>query len=150
MKPVPEIVQAVGPEGTVWHGGPVDQSTASLRVAAEGADILEVSRLLGATSHASPKGWRLRAPDALNQDLRSQIAWLLDQLTADLTKWVAVTSRWKVDLFCGLFLERSNRGVELDATTLRRLAERNVSIGFDIYAPDACGHNKSLERTREG
>ena len=136
MKPVPDIVQEAGPDGTVWHGGPVDRSTASLRVAAEGADILEVSRLLGATSHANPKGWRLRAPDALNQDLQLQIAWLLDQLTSDLTKWGAVTSRWKVDLFCGLFLERPNCGVELDAATLRRVAERNVSIGFDIYAPD--------------
>jgi len=72
----------------------------------------------------------------LGHDLALQIRWILDQLTSDLSRWSAVTSRWKVDIFCGLFLERPNRGVMLDADTLSRIGERKISVGLDIYAPD--------------
>jgi hypothetical protein len=63
------------------------------------------------------------------------VQWILSRLSSDLAAWRQVTSEYKVDLFCGLFLERANRGVSLEPETMRRLADRGIRFGFDIYAP---------------
>jgi len=39
------------------------------------------------------------------------------------------------DVFCGLLLDGWNRGFELSPDLLIKLANRNLRIGFDIYAP---------------
>ena len=48
-----------------------------------------------------------------------------------------VTVQYRVDLFCGVFLNEGswNRGFSLSPKVLKELAERNLEIGFDIYAP---------------
>jgi len=38
-----------------------------------------------------------------------------------------------MDMFCGLFLESFNEGIELSIETLKMLLERNIFIDFDIY-----------------
>ena len=68
--------------------------------------------------------------------LDSQVEWILSRLTQDLAIWKDLTQRFKVDLFCGLFLERPNRGVSLRPDTLEQIAARGILLGFDIYAPD--------------
>jgi hypothetical protein len=49
--------------------------------------------------------------------------------------WRSLTEQFEVDLFCGLFLETTNRGLELPASLVSALGNRNLRIGFDIYAP---------------
>ena len=68
-------------------------------------------------------------------DLGAQIEWILARLPSDLAVWSQLTSRYKTDMFCGLFLERSNHGVSLQPATMAKLAERGIQLGFDIYAP---------------
>ena len=44
-----------------------------------------------------------------------------------------LTRRFKVDLFCGLQMEEWNRGLSFSPETLRRVAERGLELGLDIY-----------------
>jgi hypothetical protein len=67
--------------------------------------------------------------------LAEQIETLLARLTGDVEIWRSLTEQFEVDLFCGLFLETTNRGLELPASLLRALGNRNLRMGFDIYAP---------------
>ena len=136
MKPVPDSVARLGPEGTEWHGGTVDLTRMSLRVRAPSEAHAEITAALGCSPNRIAKVWSLSASASPVGDLDGQVAWLLGQVTSDLAKWKRVTAQWRVDIFCGLFLERPNRGVAVSATTMRMLAERNIELGLDIYAPD--------------
>jgi hypothetical protein len=141
MKPVPPQIIASGPPGTEWFGGAVDRSTMTLRVMAKvrggSVDKKEVAQLLGCESDQQKfKHWSLHAPDSEEADLDSQVDWILSRLTADLAVWKKVVSSYRVDMFCGLHLERSNRGVTLAPHTMAALGSRGVELGFDIYAQE--------------
>lgn len=141
------------PPGTVWYGGPVDSVSVSLRIWGQDVDPAELSALLGCepteaartgdtlvrsngrTRLVSRGFWHLSS-DRQATVLADQIESLLSKLTNDVAVWQSLTERFDVDLFCGLFLETTNRGVELPAHLLAKLAERRLRIGFDIYAPD--------------
>jgi hypothetical protein len=133
-------------------GGLVDRVTVSLRVFGDELNPEEVSRLLGcqptkcrvkgeviAGRHSGLRreartgSWVLDSDDARSVRLDEQIVNLLARVTRDLAAWEEITERYKADLFCGLFLEEENRACRLSAEVLHRLAERGLSIGFDIY-----------------
>lgn len=141
MKPVPPDVVASGPPGTQWFGGRVDRSTASLRVMARArggrVDKEELSRLLGHESDREKfRHWCLHAPASGDGDVDGQILWILQRLTPDVSIWKKIAAEYRVDVFCGLFLERSNREITVSAATMAELGDRGIELGFDIYAPD--------------
>ena len=107
----------------------------TLRINCETSECEVVSELVGCTSD-SPKRWRVAAPDSQGADLDAQVNSILSRLTSDLGVWQQLSSKYQVDLFCGLFLERPNRGVTLRAETMAQLGARGISFGFDIYAPE--------------
>ena len=151
MKQPPEKLIASAPEGTVWYGGPVDRSKLSLRVIGDDLDPDEVTRLLGhpptrirrkgdamtdsGSVRAPFSSWCLQAPVSTEADVDAQVEWLFSRLTSDLSIWKDLSSRSKVDLYGGLFLEAENRGFSLSPKTLGEIAKRGVSLGFEIYAP---------------
>lgn len=135
MKPVPPEVLNSAPEGTDWFGGAVDRSTMTLRVHCGAQQCEAVSLLLGCGPIENERSWWLSAPDSASADLDAQVEWILSRLNSDLVAWRTLTSEYKVDMFCGLFLERTNRGVTLQPETMRKLADRGIQLGFDIYAP---------------
>jgi ribosomal protein L19 len=53
-----------------------------------------------------------------------------------LAVWKKIVAGYRIDLFCGLYLERSNRGITLAPKTLSELGARGIELGFDIYAPE--------------
>jgi hypothetical protein len=124
----------------------------SLRIVGHEVDPAEISTLLGCepteaartgdlltrqngrTRKVSEGFWCL-STHRQTTDLADQIESLLAKLSGDVTVWRSLTDRFDVDLFCGLFMEATNRGVEIPARLLRALGERNLRIGFDIYAP---------------
>lgn len=133
----------------------LSRSVASLRFFGDDLVPEEVSRLLGATPTAHEvKGgqsqpnaggrtftartgsWRLRVPDRKPGDLDGQIAELLEQLTFDMGVWRELTERFRVDVFCGLFLDEGNEGISLAPNTLAALGERGILLDLDIYAND--------------
>lgn len=132
------------PEGTVWFGGPVPRLKATLRVLGPDVDADEVSRALGCEptpfdarfpQRSAPGGarWRLRMDDP-DGDLDALVRRLFARLTSDLDVWKDLTTRHRVDLFCGVFLGTQNQGLGIAYETAAMLAARRVSIGFDIYA----------------
>ena len=135
MKPVPPNILASAPEGTQWYGGAVDRSTMTLRIDCHASEFEAVSKLVGCTSDDA-KRWRIAAPDSQGADLDAQVNAILTRLTSDLDVWWQLSSKYQVDVFCGMFLEQTNRGVTLRAETMAQLAARGISFGFDIYAPE--------------
>lgn len=137
------------PAGTVWFGGPVDRWRITLRVSGEGLDPERVSELLGcqptevrlnrmakrmdATPISMGSQWSVSVNSAEDEDIEDGINALMDRLTDDLEAWAMLTGSFNVDLFCGLFMAAENRGFGLSPATSKRLADRNLEIGFDVY-----------------
>ena len=78
--------------------------------------------------------WRLSAADREPGNLDAQVAELLSGLSDDLAVWADLTSRFRADVFCGLFLEEGNEGISLSPQTLALLGARNLELDLDIYS----------------
>jgi hypothetical protein len=78
--------------------------------------------------------WRLCAQDREPGNLDAQIAELLSGLSNDLTVWADLTTRFRADVFCGLFLDEGNEGISLSPHTLSMLGARNLELDLDIYS----------------
>lgn len=150
QQPPQKLVESA-PEGTVWFGGTVDESSLSLRIFGEDLIPEEISTLLGhqptksrikGEKWVSKSGrevterrgsWFLSAPDVEPGDLDFQINWILSRLTNDLETWRVIISKFKADLFSGLFLEAQNRGLTISPEALKMVGDRGIKLGFDIY-----------------
>ena len=133
--------------------GRVSASTVTLRFFGDTLEPAEVTRLIGSQptgsevkgkvrrtpngneSIARTGGWHLSVLDRTPADLSAQIAKLLLPLTSDLAVWDDLTKRYQADIFVGLFLQNGNEGQSLPPETLRLLADRQLTIEFDIYRP---------------
>jgi len=78
--------------------------------------------------------WLLSSEDNDESILEMKIQMLLSKLTDDLVVWKQITSNFRVDMFCGLFLNDFNEGFSINPELSRKLSERNITIGFDIYS----------------
>ncbi len=131
-------------------GGDSDEIAVSLRVIGDDLDPEHVSRLLGVEpSLLRPKGevrhsggravvqrtgvWSFSIECSPEWALPYAIGTRLDRLPADPEVWAELTRCYRVDLFCGLFIESWNRGINLPAALLRRLADRGLDLDLDIY-----------------
>lgn len=130
----------------------MDSTSVALRFFGEDLDPAELSQRLGAEptvchrkgdsipniqQETSRTGsWLLAGERQSKSSLEAQINSLLDRLTDDLDVWRDLTGRYKADLFCGLWSEAWNRGVALSPQLVARIAERGLSIGFDVYFVD--------------
>jgi Domain of unknown function (DUF4279) len=142
----------------IWFGGPVDKFVVTLRFSGEDLDPNRISALLGcAPTMARPKGapissregaplakkgqWHLtiESKDGDCDDVEDGIKALLARLPADPALWASLTSMYKADVFCGLFLETENRGFTVSAEISKTLSDRHLDIGFDIYFGPAEG-----------
>jgi hypothetical protein len=131
----------------------LSESAASLRFFGDDLDPDELTRLLGsAPSVGVRKGeifryhraarrdvkagtgsWRLHVERRNPGDLDGQIVELLSPLCQDLAVWRDLSARFDADIFCGLFLEKSNEGIDLRPETLMMVASRGLVLDFDIY-----------------
>ena len=131
--------------------GVVHHSVAGLRFFGDDLIPEEVTALLGAApSESCHKGqevvgkttgkirvaktgsWRLTAERLEPEDLEAQVFELLGQLTQDLSVWESL-SRFRPDLFCGIFMGSSNDGLPLSAKALLALGQRGIALDLDIY-----------------
>lgn len=152
-RPVPPRREDIPPEPLVEMGGPVFDFRVGLRVFGTDLEPHEISTLLKATpSQARRKGdkmpgryrrsagegsWllTLEFKKEMKIELDEAINQLLNRLSPNLEAWENLTSRFRVDIYCGLFLAEGtgNEGFSLTPKTARRLAERRVEVGFDLY-----------------
>ena len=130
------------------------RAVASLRIVGEELNPTEITALLGHSPtkcHRKEEAarttagqtlasrysyWSLEATATEPEDLAAQIEEVTGKLTHDLCIWHALSTRYKIDLFCGWFMNGTNEGVDLPARTLTALAERHIALAIDIYAPD--------------
>jgi hypothetical protein len=141
------------PDGTVWFGGPVDRFRVTLRLSGEELDPDQISALLCcAPTRAHRRGLPISAREGATiakkgqwqltidsrdgderDDVEDGVKALLERLPSDPGLWASLTSTYKVDIFCGLFLKSSNRGFEMSAEISKLLSDRYLNIGFDMY-----------------
>mgnify|MGYP002777203586 CR=1 FL=1 len=91
---------------------------------------------LGAEKVAHTGSWRIEAVPCEPEDLSSQVDALLAPTTSDLSVWRALTARFRGVIFCGLWLDTYNDGLELSPQVLAAIAERGLTLSFDIYESD--------------
>lgn len=131
-------------------GGSIDETTVSIRFFGEQLDPDKLTEWLGyKPSYWQYKGdvifqgqyrkiakegcWILSTERDNQSSLEEKVTSLLDKLADDKKLWQELTTQFRVDVFCGIFMQTWNRGFELSPQVMNRLAERNVVIGFDIY-----------------
>ena len=132
----------------------VHQSVATLRIMGDDLDPTEITKALGCEpTEGQRKGdvlvgrdtgieriakfgkWHLDASDQEPEDLDGQISELLRRLTPSLDVWKFLGTRYRIDLFCGLFMQQTNEGLVLSPESLKALGERGIELGLDIYSP---------------
>ena len=130
------------------------KTAASLRIGGDALDPDEISQVLGCpptqgfrkgqvvrgkvTGHEFVKKsgmWMLEADDQQPGNLDEQIKSIFTRLPDDLEVWRDLSSKFRMDLFCGFFMEVGDEGLEISPDSLRLLGERSVALGFCIYAP---------------
>jgi hypothetical protein len=130
----------------------LSKTVASLRIIGDDLVPDEVTKLLGCEPNikmiigepfswgkqgkprlAKSSMWRISATDQLPGDLDKQIEEMLSLLTNDLTVWSQLSKKYKIDIFCGLFMESDMEGISLSAKSMLALGERGIEIDFDMY-----------------
>jgi hypothetical protein len=139
-------------KGTVM--GRIQKSVATLRISGDDLAPGEVSVLLAcAPTRSQTKGetivgrrtgkqrmarsgmWSLECADHEPENLDKQIEELLGKLTGDFETWQALCRRYRVDLFCGLFMGGGNEGLTISPNSLAALGQRGIELALDIYGP---------------
>jgi hypothetical protein len=127
------------------------RSVAALRIFGDALNPDEISRILGCsptesfvkgqiTYYKRPDilrksgGWILDATERTPGDFDAQMEELFGKVNSDLAVWTSLSNQYRMDLFCGLFMEETNEGIELSVKTMKMLSERGIKFGVCIYA----------------
>jgi len=112
------------------------KSIVTLRIIGDNLDPDEISNLLGCAPTASEtKGdvivrktgrqriartgmWRLHSSDHEPANLDAQIDEILDKSSGDVCVWQELRGKYKIDLFCGLFLGSGNERIAISSKLL--------------------------------
>lgn len=79
--------------------------------------------------------WILEGEATESGDFDAQISRLLACVDLSLAQWASLAARFESDIFCGWFMRDTNEGISVSPRTMRMLAERNITLSVDIYAP---------------
>ena len=131
----------------IFVGGPSQRVSVGLRIFGDDLEPDEITRLLDCDPTkayrkgeilrnklpAEHGGWHLKVDST--DELEAVLAGLLETLPNDLAIWQELAERYQMDLFCGIWFEaeRLNGGFGLSPDLMHALAERDLTIGFDIY-----------------
>ncbi len=140
----------------------VHKSKLSLRVSGESLVPTEITHLLGASpTFSQARGdsirvndgtsvriarfgmWLLSVNDRSPENLEGQLRELFEQLTDNLNVWRQIQKDYSADILCGLFMQGSNEGFAISTGAMRMIADRGLTIEFDMYGGD------ELSRTSE-
>ncbi len=129
-------------------GGEIDKSVVSLRFFDDNLSAEDITRLLKySPSMSYRKGdflrdevtetgaWLLKGKKS-SKSIETQITELFSLLSQDLQIWQELTTKYRADLFCGLWINGWNRGIALTSEILKQISDRGLKIDFDIYCED--------------
>lgn len=132
----------------------LSRSTASLRIIGDDLAPSEITGLIGkAPNKAKKKGdvfetpngqsvisrtgsWSIEVDDAIPADVDKQVIELLENTIQNTEVWHGLSKRFRVEIFCGLFLEDGNQGLNISTETLMILGLRGIALELDIYNVD--------------
>jgi hypothetical protein len=77
--------------------------------------------------------WLLALPERPGEQLEPQLEELFDSLTQDLYVWKSLSEQFKNRFVVGTWVRSWNRGLEISPQLLRRILERQLGLGIDIY-----------------
>ena len=141
------------PEPVFEFGGKVDEFHVTLYVHGEDLDPEEITRLLGTRPDEShkrgepryawrsdqewPSGhWAIDIRSGAPDEIRTAIGEVLDRVNnPDALR--ELTPRYTVRLSVGVFLDAPNRGFDLPASLVERIAKSGIELSFDIYVQAA-------------
>lgn len=142
------------PEDGYVVGGHVARLSVALRVMGDEVDPSEITRLFGLTpKFAARRGEQVqRGSRTVTQrsgiwtyglaeepspewELEDAIVALLSRFPDDPALWKDLGTRFRLDVFCGLFMSTDNQGTVLSPQTLGMLAVRGLTLDLDIYGP---------------
>ena len=155
QKPPPKASDTADRSQWIELGGPIDRVKVCLRFFGDSLIPEELTRLLGCQPTvalrkgevipnrryhqvASIGSWRLNGAQPEAMELEEQVKVLLGLVTDDLEVWRELTTTYGVDIFCGLFLEESNRRFRLSADLVKMLSDRGIEMSFDVYGASSC------------
>ena len=75
----------------------------------------------------------LQREDTTEWDVEVAIGTLLDRIPAKVEAWHSARANARVRIFVGLTLDTPNRGFGLTPDLMKRLAELDLNLDFDIY-----------------
>jgi hypothetical protein len=79
--------------------------------------------------------WYLEVADRTPDDLNGQIMEIVGRLNPDSDVWVSLANRFRMDVFCGLFMAKSGEGFTLSPEALLALGSRRIEFDLCLYAP---------------
>lgn len=79
--------------------------------------------------------WHVQAADRTPDDLNGQIMEILGRLNQDPEVWASLATRFRLDLFCGLFMAKSSEGLTLLPEALLALGTRQIELALCLYDP---------------
>lgn len=122
------------------------KTAASLRIFGDDLDPEEITAQLGKRpDKAEKKGETIHNPSGTTRiarrgrwsitverqkpgDLDAQIKTLLAEATDNAEVWQSITSRFDADVFCGLFMDEENEGLEISPDALNALGTRGIRM----------------------
>lgn len=133
----------------------ISRSVAVLRIGGDKLDPEEITNILGCEPNykqikgqvfitkasgreriAKTGAWNFQATDREPENLDEQISEILDRLNPNSEIWKALSEKYHIDLFCGIFMEKSNEGMEISPSSLMELGSRGIQMSLDIYDGD--------------
>jgi hypothetical protein len=142
------------PEDGSLLGGHVTRISVALRVMGDSLDPIEITRLFGKEPRFAARGgdqvqrgsrtvtqrsgiwtYGLAEDPSPEWHLDDAVEALLGRFPSDLELWSDLRSRFKLDVFCGLFMGSDNQGTVLSPRTLGMLAARGLTLNLDLYGP---------------
>lgn len=131
----------------------VSGSVVALRIGGDDLDPEKITEMLGcAPTKKQTKGqviksksgserivktgmWLLSASDCKPENIDGKIYEIFSKLTDNTAIWKSISDQYKLDLFCGLFMNEGNEGLSISSESLKVLGLRDIELGFDIYGP---------------
>jgi hypothetical protein len=144
------------PADTEWFGGPIVWFSITLSISGDDVDPTAISDLLRVQpDKAWKKGERLpvsrlgrrsgrwsiclRREDTDEWDVEAAICSVLDRVAAQGDVWKSAVGGAQARVFVGLSLDSRNRGFGFSHQFLRRLADSQIQLDFDLYADESLG-----------
>jgi hypothetical protein len=134
----------------------LEHTTVSIRFAGKDLDPVRLSELLRFTRTVTTQSivrsrkngtviWSISYEGNEKLSVVEKIEALLAMFTKEKSAWAQARENVKADIFCGLFLDGWNQGFGLTPELMREISDRNLEIGFDVYAPTDFWYGSAVE-----